>query len=120
MSGIVSIDHVQLAMPVGREDDAQAFYEGVLGVPRVTKPEPLARRGGCWFAHGAVNIHLGAEDPFVPARKAHSAFRVADLDALAATVAAAGYEVRWNDELPDLRRFYTDDPFGNRIELIAA
>jgi catechol 2,3-dioxygenase-like lactoylglutathione lyase family enzyme len=119
MPEILALDHVQIAMPVGREDDAQAFYEGVLGLPRVTKPEPLAQRGGCWFAHGAVSLHLGVEEPFVAARKAHPAFRVADLDGLAATVAAAGYEVRWNDELPHLRRFYTDDPFGNRIELIA-
>ena len=95
MSEILALDHVQLAMPAGREEDAQAFYEGVLGLPRVTKPEPLARRGGCWFAHGAVSVHLGVEDPFVAAQKAHPAFRVADLDALAASVAAAGYAVRW-------------------------
>jgi catechol 2,3-dioxygenase-like lactoylglutathione lyase family enzyme len=119
MPEIVALDHVQLAMPPGREDDAQAFYEGVLGLPRVTKPEPLARRGGCWFARGVVNIHLGSEAGFVPARKAHPAFVVADLDALADAVAAAGHAVRWNDELPGMRRFYTDDPFGNRIELIA-
>jgi catechol 2,3-dioxygenase-like lactoylglutathione lyase family enzyme len=119
MPEILALDHVQLAMPVGGEDDAQAFYEGVLGLPRVTKPEPLARRGGCWFAHGAVHLHLGAEDGFVPARKAHPAFVVADVEALAAVVEAAGHEVRWNDELPGVRRFYTDDPFGNRIELIA-
>ncbi len=118
MPDILSLDHVQLAMPVGREDDAQAFYEGVLGLPRVTKPEPLAQRGGCWFASGPVNIHLGVEDAFVAARKAHPAFRVADLDALADVIESAGYPVRWNDELPELRRFYTDDPFGNRIELI--
>jgi catechol 2,3-dioxygenase-like lactoylglutathione lyase family enzyme len=119
MPELLALDHVQLAMPAGREDDAQAFYEGVLGLPRVTKPEPLARRGGCWFASGSVNIHVGVDDPFVPARKAHPAFRVADLDALAVIVSAAGHEVRWNDELPEVRRFYTDDPFGNRIELIA-
>lgn len=119
MPEIVGLDHVQLAMPPGGEDEAQAFYEGVLGLPRVTKPEPLARRGGCWFARGPVNLHLGAEADFVAARKAHPAFVVADLDGLAETVAAAGFAVRWNDELAGVRRFYTDDPFGNRIELIA-
>jgi catechol 2,3-dioxygenase-like lactoylglutathione lyase family enzyme len=119
MPEIVALHHVQLAMPPGREDDAQAFYEGVLGLPRVTKPEPLARRGGCWFARGPVSLHLGAEAGFVPARKAHPAFVVAGLDGLAEAVAAAGHPVRWDDELPGVWRFYTDDPFGNRIELIA-
>ena len=110
------LDHVQLAMPVGGEGEAQAFYEGVLGIPRVPKPEPLAARGGCWFEDGeGLRVHLGVEEGFRPARKAHPAFVVDDWPALAERLAAAGVEVRPGDA--DGQR-YVDDPFGNRIELI--
>jgi len=115
---IVSVDHVQLAMPSGGEARAEAFYAGLLGLPRVPKPEPLASRGGCWFAGSAAVLHLGVEADFRPARKAHPALRVRDLDALAAVLDDAGHPVRWDDELPDIRRCHVDDPFGNRIELI--
>jgi hypothetical protein len=119
-SPIVALDHVQLAMPAGaeHEPEAEAFYQGLLGLPRVPKPEPLASRGGCWFISGPIQVHLGVEEPFAPARKAHPAFVVDDLDGLADRLAAAGHDVRWSDELPGTRRFHTDDPFGNRIELI--
>jgi hypothetical protein len=119
---ITALDHVQLAMPVGAEHEsaAEAFYAGLLGLPRVPKPEPLASRGGCWFVSGPIQVHLGVEDPFAPARKAHPAFLVDDLDGLAARLTDAGHDVRWSDELPGTRRFHTDDPFGNRIELIQA
>jgi catechol 2,3-dioxygenase-like lactoylglutathione lyase family enzyme len=119
---ITAIDHVQLAMPAGVEHEAEAesFYSALLGLPRVAKPEPLASRGGCWFIAGPIQVHLGVEEPFAPARKAHPAFRVTDLDDLAERLRAAGHEVRWSDELPGTRRFHTDDPFGNRIELIQA
>jgi catechol 2,3-dioxygenase-like lactoylglutathione lyase family enzyme len=120
MPRLVALDHVQLAMPVGGEDEATAFYRGVLGVPRVAKPEPLASRGGCWFEDGPVRVHLGVDPAFRPARKAHPALVVDDLDGLAARVEAAGFPVRWSDEVPGVRRFSTDDPFGNRIELVAA
>ena len=120
MTGLAALDHVQLAMPRGSEDEAEAFYCGPLGLRRVPKPEPLASRGGCWFENGAVTVHLGVEDDFRPARKAHPAFRVDDLDGLVQRLAAAGLDVRWDDELPAVRRCYVDDPFGNRIELIAA
>ena len=119
MTGLSALDHVQLAMPRGGEADAEAFYGGPLGLRRVPKPEPLAARGGCWFENGAVAVHLGVEDDFRPAKKAHPAFRVDDLDGLAARLAEAGHDVRWDDELPGVRRCYVDDPFGNRIELIA-
>ena len=116
---VLSLDHVQIAMPPGREDDARAFYGGLLGLDEIPKPAPLAARGGCWFGRGAVQLHLGVEAAFQPARKAHPAFVVADLDGLAAALATAGHRVDWDDDLPQVRRLYTDDPFGNRIELIA-
>jgi catechol 2,3-dioxygenase-like lactoylglutathione lyase family enzyme len=117
---IVAIDHVQLAMPVGEEDRADAFYQGLLGLDRLVKPEPLASRGGCWFGNAHLQLHLGVEADFRPAKKAHPALRVAGLGALAARLEDAGHPVRWDDELPAVRRCYVDDPFGNRIELIAA
>ena len=115
-----SIDHVQLAIPRGAEDDGVAYFTGVLGFEQVAKPAALAVRGGCWFRAGPVVVHLGVEDPFAPARKAHPAFTVRGIDALADRLFAAGYAVRWDHELPDVRRFHTDDPWGNRIEIVAA
>lgn len=116
---ILELAHVQLAMPRGAEAEAEAFYVGVLGLVRVPKPEPLARRGGCWFESGLVQIHLGVEDDFIPARKAHPAMHVSGLDALADRLKAAGHEPRWSDEIDD-RRFHADDCFGNRLEFIEA
>jgi catechol 2,3-dioxygenase-like lactoylglutathione lyase family enzyme len=114
---IVRLDHVQLAMPPGREDEAEAFYSGLLGLARVPKPAALAARGGCWFGTGPVALHLGVEQDFRPARKAHPALVVRDLPALASALRAAGVEVRPN---PDAAAgAYVDDPFGNRIELVA-
>jgi catechol 2,3-dioxygenase-like lactoylglutathione lyase family enzyme len=117
---IVRLDHVQLAMPPGLEAQAEAFYSGVLGFERVPKPDPLAARGGCWFRRGAVALHLGVEEDFRPARKAHPAFAVDDLAALQAACEAAGFPVRPNPEAEPGRGAYVDDPFGNRIELVAA
>jgi catechol 2,3-dioxygenase-like lactoylglutathione lyase family enzyme len=116
---IVRLDHVQLAMPKGREAEAEAFYAGLLGLVSLPKPEPQAARGGCWFAKGPVAVHLGVEEDFRPARKAHPALVVRDLPALEVALRAAGVEVRPNrDALPGAGA-YVDDPFGNRIELIA-
>ncbi len=119
---IAGIDHVQLAMPAGGEADAQAFYEGLLGLPRVPKPPHLERRGGCWFesdrGDGAVKVHLGVEDPFHPARKAHPALRVEGLAALVERLRAAGVAVRDDEPLEGYDRVYADDPFGNRLELL--
>ena len=117
---LVAVDHVQLAMPRGQEAQARAFYQTVLGLEEKPKPPVLAARGGCWFANGPVALHLGVEDDFHPARKAHPALVVEDLDGLCASLAAAGHEVRFDDVVPGPRRCYVDDPFGNRIELIEA
>lgn len=111
------IDHVQLAIPRGGEDAARDFYAGVLGMTEVPKPPRLAARGGAWFRAGSVEIHVGVEDDFVPARKAHPALLVSGLRDF---VASTGIAVRWDDEIPDVERCHVDDPFGNRIELIDA
>jgi catechol 2,3-dioxygenase-like lactoylglutathione lyase family enzyme len=116
---IVGIDHVQLAMPPGGEADARRFYGGLLGIPEVPKPPALAARGGVWFEDGPVRVHLGVEPDFRPARKAHPGLRVDDLPALLAALRAAGYAPTPDAREPD-RRVYVDDPFGNRIELVAA
>ena len=112
------IDHVQLAMPTGREDDARAFYRDALGIPEVTKPSNLVARGGCWFERGPLKVHLGVEDNFVPAKKAHPAFVVEGLRQLATTLQGAGYRVSRDQPLEGYDRVYVDDPFGNRIELM--
>jgi catechol 2,3-dioxygenase-like lactoylglutathione lyase family enzyme len=116
------IDHVQLAAPAGCEPEARAFYGGVLGMRELAKPESLRPRGGVWFACGAQSVHIGVDPDFAPARKAHPAIAVADAAALARLaerVTAAGAEMHWDDELPGTVRFYTSDPFGNRLELVA-
>ncbi|MBN9887488.1 VOC family protein [Pelagibaca abyssi] len=105
-------------MPAGRETDAIAFYSGVLGLEPAEKPAPLRARGGVWFERGALRVHLGTEQPFAPARKAHPAFQVAELDATIARLDRAGLPWRRDIDLPGLRRIYVDDPFGNRIELL--
>jgi catechol 2,3-dioxygenase-like lactoylglutathione lyase family enzyme len=115
---ILSIDHVQLAMPHGREDEARAFYEKALQIPEAPKPAHLAKRGGCWFERGSLKIHLGVELDFRPAKKAHPAFIVDDLAGLSATLASAGFPVRSEEPLDGYTRVYVDDPFGNRIELM--
>ena len=119
---ITGIDHVQVAAPRGCEREARAFYGGLLGLPEIEKPGSLARRGGVWFTVGGEQLHVGVEAEFSPARKAHPAFRVATsgrLDEVAARLVAAGSAVRWDDGLPGFARFYVDDPWGNRIELLA-
>lgn len=115
---IAAIDHVQLAMPAKEEEKARAFYSGILGLQEVAKPEQLAKRGGAWFELGSVKVHLGVEENFQPAKKAHPAFLVEGWEALIARCQAAGYEVIPDDLIPGVRRAYVYDPFGNRIELI--
>lgn len=121
MTAVLGIDHVQVAAPQGCEREARRFYGDLLGLPEIDKPTPLRRRGGAWFAVGSQQLHVGVQEPFYPARKAHPALRVRDgeLDALALALAEAGAEVIWDDELPGVRRFYSEDPWGNRIELLA-
>jgi catechol 2,3-dioxygenase-like lactoylglutathione lyase family enzyme len=115
---IVGIDHVQLAIPERGEDQARAFYVGVLGFTEVPKPANLAKRGGVWFVSGSAHVHLGVEKDFHSARKAHPAFRVHHLEALRATCVAAGYTITEDEPLPGHQRFYVNDPFGNRIEVV--
>jgi catechol 2,3-dioxygenase-like lactoylglutathione lyase family enzyme len=115
----VALDHVQLAIPRGGEPLARRFYVELLGLVEVQRPPALAVRGGGWFESGDVRIHLGVEDDFRPARKAHPALRCRDYAGLLARLAAAGVEVRPALEVPGVMRCHVDDPFGNRIELIA-
>jgi catechol 2,3-dioxygenase-like lactoylglutathione lyase family enzyme len=125
---VIALHHVQVACPPGGEDDARRFYVDGLGLTEVDKPEPLRGRGGAWFrgydVRGAVSaeVHVGVEEPFVPARKAHPAFVVMDLYAVAGSLKAAGFEV---DEcechtFPGYRRFHTHDAAGNRVEVLQA
>jgi catechol 2,3-dioxygenase-like lactoylglutathione lyase family enzyme len=120
MTEIVGFDHVQLAMPVGEEARAVEFFEGLLGLRQVPKSEPLASRGGCWFEGPGVKVHLGVEADFRPARKAHPALLVRGLDELVDQLQAAGLEVRTGDVVGGRPQRFVDDPFGNRIELVAA
>jgi len=115
---LIGLHHVQLAMPQGEEATAVAFYEGLLGIPEVDKPENLAGRGGCWFETESTRIHLGVEENFTPARKAHPAMLVNDLAAMKEYLETAGIEIVVDQPLPGFERFYIYDPFGNRLELL--
>ena len=117
---IVGLDHVQLAMPPGGEAEARHFYGEVLGLAEVEKPAPLAAKGGCWFAGPGTAVHLGVQADFVPARKAHPAFRVADLEACHRALEAAGVTATGDSSVPGVRRLHVFDPFGNRLEFIQA
>jgi len=114
---IVGVDHIQLAMPAGREAEARAFYSVLLGVPEIPKPPDLAKRGGAWFESAHVKIHLGIDAEFRPARKAHPGLLVDGLAALARRLRDAGYEVI-DDPMNGRARIYVHDPFGNRLELL--
>ena len=115
---IIGIDHVQLAMPAGEEDRARGFYFGHLGIPEVAKPAALVGRGGAWFQHGQVKIHLGVDSDFRPALKAHPALLVRDLASMVRRLAEAGVQVIQDDGMPGYDRVYVADPFGNRLELM--
>jgi catechol 2,3-dioxygenase-like lactoylglutathione lyase family enzyme len=110
-----ALDHVQVAIPPGGEDAARRFYAGLLGLRELEKPEPLRASGGVWFEPG---VHLGVEREFTPARKAHPGLRMRDLDAAATRLETAGAQVEWDERWTGVRRFYTHDPFGNRLELL--
>jgi catechol 2,3-dioxygenase-like lactoylglutathione lyase family enzyme len=113
-----AIDHVQLAMPPGQEETARGFYSALLGMREIAKPPELAKRGGCWFESGAVQVHLGVEESFRGARKAHPALRCADYVMLVSKLRQAGIEVIEAEDIPGVRRCHVYDPFGNRIELV--
>jgi len=116
----IGLDHVQVAAPGGSEDDARRFYGELLGMAELRKPDGLRTRGGAWFACGDHQLHVGIAEPFAPATKAHPALRVraGELERLAERLANAGCEVRWDDAIIGVRRFFTADPWGNRIELV--
>ncbi|WP_262064071.1 VOC family protein [Streptomyces sp. STR69] len=115
---LAAVDHVQLAAPAGSEDALRAYYVDTLGMTEIPKPAALAARGGCWFGAGAVQLHLGIEADFRPAKKAHPGLRVTDIEAYAARLAAHGATVTWDGDLPGHRRFYSEDPVGNRLEFL--
>ncbi|ALE79256.1 VOC family protein [Pseudonocardia alni] len=112
------LHHMQLAMPRGREDDARHFFADVLGMTEIPKPSVLAARGGAWFRSGGVELHLGVEDDFRPARKGHPGIQVEDLDDVVRRLAEAGQETTWDADFPGFRRIYAADPFGNRLEFL--
>lgn len=114
------LHHVQVSCPPGGEAAARSFYADGLGIPEVAKPPVLAARGGCWFRGDAVEVHVGVEQEFTPAGKAHPAFLVDDIDALAARLSGRGFPVAWDDDFPGHRRFYTRDGNGNRVEVLEA
>ena len=114
----VGLHHVQLAMPAGAEDTARRFFGGLLEMDELPKPPILEARGGCWFRSAGLEIHLGVVDPFTPATKAHPGILSGDLDRLADRIESAGYPIEWDGHLPRHRRFYTADPFGNRLEFL--
>lgn len=116
----MKLHHVQVSCPAGGEDAARRFYGDALGIPEVEKPPVLAARGGCWFRSDEVEVHVGVEDAFAPARKAHPAFLVEDIDQLATRVEAGGFSLTWDDDFPGYRRFHTADGNGNRVEILAA
>jgi catechol 2,3-dioxygenase-like lactoylglutathione lyase family enzyme len=116
------LDHVQIAAPRGCEAQARWFYGSVIGLPELDKPASLRARGGAWFALADAQLHIGVEEQFAPARKAHPALRRtdADLEAVAERLVRAGTLPRWDEEIPGIRRFFVDDPWGNRLEFLAA
>ncbi|HEY6972076.1 MAG TPA: VOC family protein [Candidatus Angelobacter sp.] len=113
---ITDIDHVQLAAPPGCEQAARRFFGELLGLKEIEKPEPLRSRGGCWFRVGSRQLHIGVEEPFMPAKKAHPAFSVRDVKGLFAALEREAIQCVWDESLGGARRFYAIDPWGNRLE----
>lgn len=116
-AGVTRIDHIQIAAPAGCEQAAREFYGSILGLNEIEKPEALRARGGCWFECGDQQLHVGVEKNFRPAKKAHPAFAVSDFNVLRETLAKRGI-VLMDDSIPGTRRFYADDPWGNRLEFV--
>jgi len=117
---VVHLDHFQIAAPAGCELAAREFYGTLLGMPEIEKPELLRARGGCWFQCGSLQLHIGVEQEFGPARKAHPAFAVNDLEGLRKALVAHGVKITEDDSIPGIRRFFSEDPWGNRLEFVKA
>jgi catechol 2,3-dioxygenase-like lactoylglutathione lyase family enzyme len=117
---IVRLDHIQLAAPKDCETAARKFYGSILGLAEIEKPESLRGRGGCWFECGNQQIHIGVEAEFRPAKKAHPAFAVRDLVVLRETLMAHAVQIVDDHSLPGTRRFFAEDPWGNRLEFLEA
>jgi catechol 2,3-dioxygenase-like lactoylglutathione lyase family enzyme len=113
---VSDLDHIQIAAPKGCETETRRFFGQLLGLPEIEKPEPLRSRGGCWFQVGSRQLHIGVEESFQPSKKAHPAFSVSDIDALFAALSRNGVHCIWDTELKGVRRFYANDPWGNRLE----
>jgi catechol 2,3-dioxygenase-like lactoylglutathione lyase family enzyme len=120
VSGVIGLDHVQVAAPAGCEQQARRYYGELLGLPELEKPAPLRDRGGVWFGLGDQQLHVGVQEPFTPAQKAHPALlvRAGEHQALAERLAGAGAKVAWDSDLPGVERFFSEDPWGNRIEFV--
>lgn len=118
MTYIKRIDHIQLAAPVGSEEQARDFYQSILALEEIEKPEELKKNGGVWFSNGHVDIHVGVEKAFVPAKKAHPAFEVTQIEEFASFIQEKGLEIHVDHKLPGAKRFYLHDPFGNRLEFL--
>ncbi|MDQ0255774.1 catechol 2,3-dioxygenase-like lactoylglutathione lyase family enzyme [Evansella vedderi] len=112
------IDHVQLAAPEGSENTARDFFSRILGFKEIDKPEQLRKRGGVWFCSGTIQIHIGVEEPFSPAKKAHPALEVTNIEALKTHLRKNQVEFKEDNKLPNVNRMYIHDPFGNRIEIL--
>ena len=113
---VLDLDHVQLAAPRGCEQQARAFFGGLLGLEEVEKPDALAGRGGCWFELGERQLHIGVEEPFRPSLKAHPAFVVREIEALYALLERSHIACSWDVAIDGRRRFFAPDPWGNRLE----
>lgn len=113
---LIGVDHIQIAAPPGCEPEARDFFGGLLGLEEIEKPEALRPRGGCWFKVGTHQLHIGVDHDFRPARKAHPAFAVQQIENLFERLSKAGIRCAWDEELFGIKRFYANDPWENRLE----
>ena len=115
---LLDLDHVQIAAPRGCEAAAREFFGTLLGLEEIEKPEGLRSRGGCWFKLESHQLHIGVEENFQPAKKAHPAFAAREIDLLFALLSRTGVKCVWEGGMAGVRRFHTNDPWGNRLEFI--